>query len=113
MRFCPNCGSKMTLRQVKAESRRRVIMVCPNCGYQTEYSREKKLVQVGSVRTEAIRVLDSEIANLKTMPTTDIECPKCGNGKAYWWLVQTRSGDEPPTIFYRCTSCSYTWRQYS
>jgi DNA-directed RNA polymerase subunit M len=103
----------MTLRQVKVENKRKVVMLCPSCGYQTEHTREKKVVQVSSEKLEAIRVLDSEITKLKTMPTTDVECPKCGNEKAYWWLVQTRSGDEPPTIFYRCTSCSYTWRQYS
>ena len=41
------------------------------------------------------------------------ECPKCKNNKAVWWLLQTRSGDEPPTQFYRCTKCAQTWREYS
>ena len=61
---------------------------------------------------ESIRVID-ESEEVKTMPTIEVECPKCGNNTAYWWLLQTRSGDEPPTQFYRCTKCGYTWRQYS
>ncbi|MCD6114052.1 MAG: transcription factor S, partial [Thermoprotei archaeon] len=40
------------------------------------------------------------------------ECPKCGNREAYVWMMQTRAADEPPTRFYRCTKCGYTWREY-
>ncbi|MBI2108536.1 transcription factor S, partial [Candidatus Woesearchaeota archaeon] len=31
---------------------------------------------------------------------------------AYFWLVQTRAGDEPETKFLRCEKCSHTWRDY-
>ncbi|MEM4865380.1 MAG: hypothetical protein QXY09_02690 [Acidilobaceae archaeon] len=27
--------------------------------------------------------------------------------------MQTRAADEPPTRFYRCTKCGYTWREYA
>jgi len=111
--FCPKCGTKMLLRQVKSGKERKVVWVCPSCGYTVEAGKEKMAVQTGEPKETALQVLDSDIANLKTMPTVEIECPKCGNDRAYWWLVQTRSGDEPPTIFYRCTKCGYTWRQYS
>lgn len=46
------------------------------------------------------------------LPDTDAECSKCGNKKAYWFVQQTRSSDEPPTRFYRCTKCKHTWREY-
>ena len=111
--FCPKCGTKMVLRQVRVNKEKKVVLVCPNCGYTIEKQREKHVISAREERTTAIQVLDSKVAALKTMPTVEIECPKCGNNKAYWWLVQTRSGDEPPTIFYRCTKCGYTWRQYS
>jgi DNA-directed RNA polymerase subunit M len=103
----------MLLRQVKSGKERKAVWVCPSCGYTVEAGKEKMAVQTGEPKETALQVLDSDIANLKTMPTVEIECPKCGNDRAYWWLVQTRSGDEPPTIFYRCTKCGYTWRQYS
>jgi DNA-directed RNA polymerase subunit M len=103
----------MLLKQVKAGKEKKVIWSCPNCGYTVEAGKEKMSVQTEEAKETALQVLDSDIANLKTMPTVEIDCPKCGNDKAYWWLVQTRSGDEPPTIFYRCTKCGYTWRQYS
>ena len=44
-------------------------------------------------------------------PITDaVECPKCGNKQAFWWIVQTDSADEPSTQFFRCTKCNHTWR---
>lgn len=47
-----------------------------------------------------------------TLPATKAECSKCGNGQAYYWMMQTRSADEPSTRFYRCTKCNFTWREY-
>ncbi|MEM0142231.1 MAG: zinc ribbon domain-containing protein [Candidatus Rehaiarchaeum fermentans] len=43
----------------------------------------------------------------------EIECPKCGQKKIVSWMEQTRSADEPPTRFYKCANCGYTWREYS
>ena len=57
-------------------------------------------------------VLD-ENEGKETMPTIEIECEKCGNKEAFWWMLQTRSADEPTTQFYRCTKCEYTWRNYA
>jgi DNA-directed RNA polymerase subunit M len=54
--------------------------------------------------------VDEEI---QTLPTTRVECPKCKNNLAEWWLLQTRKADESETRFYRCTKCKFTWREYS
>jgi DNA-directed RNA polymerase subunit M len=43
----------------------------------------------------------------------EIACSKCGAKKALSWMQQTRASDEPPTRFYKCVSCGYTWREYS
>lgn len=61
--------------------------------------------------TEQIAIIDDKTANIRTMPTVKIECPKCGNKEAFWWFVQTRGADESPTQFFRCTKCQYTWRE--
>lgn len=57
-----------------------------------------------------IRIVDSDkLPNPN--PIMDTEgCPECGNIQAYWWIVQTDSGDEPSTQFFRCTKCNHTWR---
>ena len=47
------------------------------------------------------------------LPTIEIACEKCENKEAIWWMLQTRSADEPTTQFFRCTKCSHTWRNYA
>jgi DNA-directed RNA polymerase subunit M/transcription elongation factor TFIIS len=38
-----------------------------------------------------------------------VECPKCHFDKAQYIEMQTRSADEPMTIFYTCVNCNNTW----
>jgi DNA-directed RNA polymerase subunit M len=57
-------------------------------------------------------IVDEE-AEQKVMPVVEVECPECKNKQAYFWEVQTRAGDEPPTKFFKCTKCKHTWRDYS
>jgi transcription elongation factor S-II len=39
------------------------------------------------------------------------KCKRCGKSKTKYWEMQTRSADEPMTIFIRCLYCSKEWRQ--
>ncbi len=54
-----------------------------------------------------------ENENLDEQAFEDIKCPKCGKKRVISWIEQTRASDEPPTRFYKCTNCGYTWREYS
>ena len=40
-------------------------------------------------------------------------CPKCGFERAYFMQIQTRSADEPMTVFYKCANhaCNHQWRE--
>jgi len=69
--------------------------------YSTEF-KHSEIEKIEIIRT----------ADLKTMPTTRAECPKCGHKEAAYWQLQTRSADEGMTTFYRCLNCKYTWRAY-
>ena len=43
---------------------------------------------------------------------TDLfKCRKCGKSKTKHWEMQTRSADEPMTIFIRCLNCGKQWKQ--
>lgn len=94
--------------------RKKNAWVCPNCGYEEpiteEDKRRTKITQkINHKPDEGIIVIEQDV---KTLPTTKITCPRCGNDTAYWWELQTRAGDEPSTIFYKCTKCGYVWRSY-
>ncbi|WP_292460928.1 transcription factor S [Methanothermococcus sp.] len=103
VKFCPKCKNIMLPKDGK--------LVCTVCGYeedleQTDESYELK-EKIDSKKQEIVVIED-----VNTLPTTRIECPKCGNMEAYWWLQQTRCADEPETRFYKCKKCGYTWREY-
>ncbi|HHN81439.1 MAG TPA: transcription factor S [Methanomicrobia archaeon] len=111
MEFCPKCESLMlpTKRDGKT------VIVCTKCGYCRDVDEvgdtSKYIVKekIEHKPKDTLVVIDDDV---DTLPKTREECPKCGNKEAYWWELQTRSGDEPSTKFYRCTKCSYTWREY-
>ena len=97
----------------KASSENETILMCPKCGYQKKVAKEGHtlLRNFNSSPEEQVAIIGEEEAKIRTMSTTKLECPKCANKEAYWWMVQTRGSDESPTQFFRCTKCNYTWRE--
>ena len=103
--FCPKCGSILIPRK---ENNKKLI-VC-SCGYKASDTDSIKIKEFVDNKSGEVELIDK--GRLETLPKTNAECPKCGNGTAYFWLVQTRAGDEPETKFLRCEKCSHTWRDY-
>jgi transcription elongation factor S-II len=46
----------------------------------------------------------------KSMATDMFRCSKCGKRQCTYYEMQTRSADEPMTIFVRCLNCGKRWR---
>ena len=95
----------------------RIVWICPNCGYREEAGNpsgaptlilRQKIEHSVKERTVVI----DKSASLNSLPKTKAICPKCGYHEAYYWVVQTRRADEPPTRFYKCVRCGYVWREY-
>jgi len=103
--FCPKCGSLLI---PKKEDKKKVL-VC-QCGY-----KDKNLnLAVIKERVKGVKSVEVvENSDIEILPKTHAECPKCGHEKAYYWLVQTRAGDEPETKFLKCMKCKHTWRDYN
>ena len=104
MKFCPKCEIKLK----KSDSG----LQCPKCNYvEGEEGKHTKKIEVEETNSEFNVLAENE--GEETLPTIKIECEKCGHDEAVWWMLQTRSADEPTTQFYRCTKCRYTWRNYA
>src|SRR3970282_194886 len=101
MKFCPKC--EVRLKKSNTSS----TLSCTKCDYSESDSKENKK----NDRSE-LNILD-ENEGKETLPSIKIDCEKCGNNEAVWWMLQTRSADEPTTQFYRCTKCNHTWRNYA
>jgi transcription factor S len=92
------------------------IVLCPKCGFSVDNENEESAKEnmISSIENteHSLKVIDAD-KSPDILPTTSIECPRCKNNNAFWWMLQTRSADEATTQFYRCTKCSHTWRNYS
>ncbi|WP_407454230.1 transcription factor S [Methanobrevibacter sp.] len=102
MEFCPECGAMMLPNNG--------ILKCNSCGYSDESSDNSEYTVSGKRETkETVTNLGEDV---DVGPVTNETCPKCGNERATYKLLQTRSADEAPTRIFTCTKCKHTWRAY-
>ena len=68
--------------------------------YQIHPTRWKNIIDKTDLRDKT----------LFTVNTTDeFRCARCGERKHVFFITQTRSADEPATVFYTCTVCKRTF----
>ncbi|MBU3907393.1 MAG: transcription factor S [Nanoarchaeota archaeon] len=103
MEFCPKCGAVL-IQKRKNDG-------CPRCSYSSKGKIKIKTVEKINGKKEEISVVRDK-DNTEVFPIISETCKKCGNNQAYFWTVQTRASDEAETKFFKCTKCSYTWREY-
>jgi len=105
--FCKKCKSLLIPK--KNEKTGKIIFVCRNCG---RASREKSL-KIIKTKPKKEKLFFVDKKHDETMPKTRQDCPKCPSRTAYYWIIQTRAADEPPTKFFKCVKCGHVWRDYS
>lgn len=99
--FCKKCGS--ILKPSKEG------LTCDDCG-----AVQKEKLLLGQKHKKEKKFLEHGLGDEEDSPhpVVDAKCKKCRNTKAYFMIKQTRSSDEAPTKFFRCTKCNFTWRKY-
>lgn len=68
--------------------------------YQLHPIRWKHIIDKNNLR-------DNTLSTINT--TDDYKCARCGERKHIYYITQTRSADEPATIFLTCTVCKKTF----
>lgn len=101
--FCPKCSSIMMPKKG--------VWQC-SCGYKDKGKENLKLKDEPKKEDKKGIMFGVADADREVLPLTDAECDKCGHGKAYFWTIQTRAGDEAETRFYKCEKCRHVWREY-
>lgn len=86
-----------------------IYLKCRKCGAESKKGPQSLKLVEQKKRLKGVIILEK---NPIPLPITDQECEKCRHKKAYYWLQQTRSADEPPTQFFRCVRCQHVWREY-
>jgi len=101
MEFCPKCGAVLIAK--------RKNYGCPRCSYSSK-GKVKLMISEKIEGKKKIAVINQK--DTETHPITAETCKKCNNPNSFFWTIQTRSGDEAETKFFKCTKCSHTWRDY-
>ena len=99
MEFCPKCGSMLIMKTKRVG--------CPKCDYVATGKVDMEMREEVNVKT-GVAVVDEKESNVN--PVTDWDCKKCKGKRAYFWIRQMRSGDEPESKFYKCVKCGKTTR---
>ncbi len=110
MKFCKKCGGLMI--PSSEEKGGKVKIVCRKCGAKDTSKEGFTMTKTFDQKESAIPVIDNE-KHMKNVSKIAVECPRCKNIGAIWWMVQTRGVDEPATRFYKCVKCNYTWKEYA
>ncbi len=106
--FCPKCGALLLPKLVNKKR----VLSC-SCGYIEKGSGSKVTIKEEIKKDVGQNIEVVERNDDESLPITEADCPKCGNNKARYWLIQTRAADEPETKFLKCTKCRHIWRDYS
>jgi transcription factor S len=114
MEFCEQCGSRLKPVKVNSGNQVMLMMACAKCGHRTSEPAAARLNSkiIEHSPKQLVAVIGKE-AQLTTLPTIQIECPRCGNNTANVWQVQTRGAEESSTQFLRCVKCGFTHREYT
>ncbi|OAG29918.1 DNA-directed RNA polymerase III subunit RPC11 [Nematocida displodere] len=78
---------------------------CEECDYS------KELPGVYRTKTQLFPKTEEVVIPPRELPERNVVCAKCAHGKAYYYQMQTRSADEPMTIFNTCVNCKHSWRE--
>lgn len=96
-------NSRLDLRKKEGEF---TVSELPTMGFTTLCPEKWKILVEKEMKREA-KMLEVD----KSMATDMFRCTKCGKRQCTYYEMQTRSADEPMTIFVRCLNCGKRWRQ--
>jgi DNA-directed RNA polymerase subunit M/transcription elongation factor TFIIS len=68
--------------------------------YQLHPIRWKHIIDKNNLRDLTLYTVNS---------TDEFKCGRCGERKHTYYITQTRSADEPATVFYTCINCKKTF----
>ncbi|MFW6285598.1 MAG: transcription factor S [Nanoarchaeota archaeon] len=103
--FCKNCDAIIIGK--KGEE-----VKCSACGEVQKTQSSLSLNIKVEPKKQEKEVLDKNTSEGEIHPVIQAECPKCHFKEAYYWTKQTRAGDEPETMFFKCVKCKHQWREY-
>uniref|UniRef100_A0A7N0U076 DNA-directed RNA polymerase subunit n=1 Tax=Kalanchoe fedtschenkoi TaxID=63787 RepID=A0A7N0U076_KALFE len=107
MEFCPNCANLLQFGLESGNGRFR----CLTCPYVCFIQNKAKIKKEKILTKKEMDIIVSENDGLERMAHTEATCPNCHHDRAGFYEQQTRSADEPATLFFTCLQCKHKWNQ--
>ncbi|EDV22404.1 DNA-directed RNA polymerase III subunit RPC10 [Trichoplax sp. H2] len=102
--FCPNCANALYMEK-QGEC---LVFLCHTCPYL--YKVTKTIASRNYPKLKQVDDILGGKAAWENVDSTEATCPKCDHNQAFFMQIQTRSADEPMTVFYKCCSCGHRWK---
>ncbi|KAJ8632962.1 hypothetical protein MRB53_026298 [Persea americana] len=96
----PDLRRKVVLGHIKPE---RLINMTPE-----EMASDQRKQENNQIKEKAL--FDCERGGPPKATTDQFKCGRCGQRKATYYQLQTRSADEPMTTFVTCVNCNNHWK---
>ncbi|KAH9385966.1 uncharacterized protein NEMAJ01_0862 [Nematocida major] len=84
----------------------RSIFECMECQYRKEVHGVFRTTKKLTPKDELVKLMQPV-----ELPERYAMCSECPSTTANYYQMQTRSADEPMTIFNTCVQCKHTWRE--
>ncbi|EPR80011.1 DNA-directed RNA polymerases III subunit K [Spraguea lophii 42_110] len=104
MYFCKYCHNLLIVDTHDTQYR----LICSTCTYTKEIN--EPIVKNTILNHNTTEIILNE-DDFKYSSTCEKPCPKCDSTTAAFVEMQTRSADEPMTVFYQCIKCKETWKE--
>lgn len=104
MLFCPLCSSMLVVRKNPTGNG----LSCRMCRYM--YNVSEEMTKTTRMEPKKSDGLVDEDDNLRFVTKCGKKC-ECGSEEVSFVELQTRSADEPMTIFYKCIRCKNVWKE--
>jgi DNA-directed RNA polymerase III subunit RPC11 len=104
MLFCPFCSGILVIERQQAGN----ALKCKLCVYS--YAVVDEIRRDVLIKPKECAAVEGE-DKLGLAATCDKRCLYCDSERATFIEMQTRSADEPMTVFYQCVSCKKVWRE--
>lgn len=103
--YCPTCANFLLVESRDGQLR----YFCQTCPFI--YNINNRISRSTETAKKHKDVVLSSEAQMSNAPKTTVTCSKCNHDQAYFTEVQTRSADEPATLFFTCVSCGHKWKE--